>query len=369
MLSTPSHSSKKTEDPAETEPRFDRSYRLWSRFRCLAGAGSWLRFARRRELLPGVTLPARPALLVLATVLLVGLCAILALCGNRQHADSRGFDLPNDISSSNFNSTSAQTPASSPAPAPRVELDKSRPDPDEISHLPPAPEIRVQAVPAPAPVAEAPAPLGLVESVPILPVASLEPAIPQRLRYLHQGDSPMMRTWKRLGLQAVLAALLTATPNLAAGTEGELTDSQRLVEIQKQLNEVKTTLQTIKEKVEDAGKAHGQISDLKRQVAQLQEEVENLRKSIAGQTRISGYSPSDTRTATGTGVVELVNTYPMEMSIVVNGRSYRVAPGTKVMSDPIPAGTFTYEVLGVTERRSRTIAANKTYPIWVHPQP
>jgi hypothetical protein len=36
-------------------------------------------------------------------------------------------------------------------------------------------------------------------------------------------------------------------------------------------------------------------------------------------------------------------------------------------SDPIPAGLFNYEVLGVQGMVSRTLAANETFTITIHP--
>ena len=46
----------------------------------------------------------------------------------------------------------------------------------------------------------------------------------------------MMRTWQILGLKTVLAALCAATPGSSAETSGPPSDSDRLTEIQKQLN-------------------------------------------------------------------------------------------------------------------------------------
>ena len=63
----------------------------------------------------------------------------------------------------------------------------------------------------------------------------------------------------------------------------------------------------------------------------------------------------------------LSNRYPEEMLFIVNGTSYRVAPGSTRVLDPQPAGTITYEVLsptwGLLRRRTTTLAANEPFRI------
>src|SRR5262245_27724825 len=63
--------------------------------RAARGASSWTRlaFAHRADLLPASSLARRPIVLVFCTLLLVGLCAILACWSGTSGADSAGFDL------------------------------------------------------------------------------------------------------------------------------------------------------------------------------------------------------------------------------------------------------------------------------------
>jgi hypothetical protein len=62
---------------------------------------------RRTDLLPHVQLPARPGLLLLAMLLLLVFCAILANWNVKSPVKQAGNVLPDDCSCSNLNNTSA----------------------------------------------------------------------------------------------------------------------------------------------------------------------------------------------------------------------------------------------------------------------
>jgi DNA-binding transcriptional MerR regulator len=197
----------------------------------------------------------------------------------------------------------------------------------------------------------------------------------------------MLRTWKMLGLETLLAALFTAAPALASNTAGPPSDSEKLDEIQKQLNGLRTSVADIKKTLdawnaqEEAKKPESnlaaqrvlsRIADLDKQISELRGDVEKLRNVPPPSTRSSAYSPPETATPLNTGMarVEMINTYGQPVSIVVNNqRSYQLQPGERRLSDPIPAGAFTYEVLGVTPLVTRTVGADKLFTVWVHPQP
>jgi len=193
----------------------------------------------------------------------------------------------------------------------------------------------------------------------------------------------MTRTWKLIRLHALLAALLAATPTLADDTSK---NTDKPDPVQKQLNELKEMVAEAKRQLQDDIKdlrnkvdhnrtdfntyAQGSLRDiegLKEEVARLKTDIEALRKNSNTVNRQSGYAPSTT-TAPATGRVELYNAWPGEVSVVVNSRTYRLLPGERRLTDPLPTGTFTYEVLGVTEpNRVRTLTANQVYWIHIHP--
>jgi len=111
--------------------------------------------------------------------------------------------------------------------------------------------------------------------------------------------------------------------------------------------------------------AQKDIDALKEQIARLDKSLDDLHSARPPATRISAYPPSGT--VAGTGTIRLANTYPAEVTIIVNGERYTLAPGeTRVLAGR-PAGTFTYEVMGVQPTVKRTLVADGTFPILVHP--
>ena len=106
--------------------------------------------------------------------------------------------------------------------------------------------------------------------------------------------------------------------------------------------------------------ARKELEDLKEQVAQLHKEVDGWRAALPPVKRTSAYA------APATGSIVLLNTYPADVAIVIDGESYRLTPGERrVLSRP--AGAFTYEVVGVQPPVRRTLVAGAAFPIQVHP--
>src|SRR5262249_46192965 len=89
----------------------------------------------------------------------------------------------------------------------------------------------------------------------------------------------------------------------------------------------------------------GAVEEIKR----IKTRVEAVEAQVnAMKTSTSLRPPTD-----GRGTVRVVNEYPVEVSIVINEKSYRVAPGA-TLSVEIPAGEFTYQLLqtGATATKS-----------------
>jgi hypothetical protein len=188
----------------------------------------------------------------------------------------------------------------------------------------------------------------------------------------------MARIWNSTGLKTIVAALLTATPSLAQNTPP--TEAEKIENIQKQLNSVKRTLEQIKTAVDAMPDAQAearaaiktlevQVQSFREQVSLLRTELNALRTSPPVATRQSLSPPPEPIPALtpATARVEMVNTFPAEESVVVNHRTYRVAPGEVRLSDPIPAGAFSYEVLGVTAPRDRVVGVGQIYTVHIHP--
>jgi hypothetical protein len=112
------------------------------------------------------------------------------------------------------------------------------------------------------------------------------------------------------------------------------------------------------------------IQELRDEVRRLKSDLEGLRKEPTNGTRQMRFAPETGAPAQATGRLELRNTWGGTLSMVVNNRVYRVPAGPDpVLTDPIPAGAFTYEVIGITPPNNvRTLAPGETYVIHVHPR-
>ena len=191
----------------------------------------------------------------------------------------------------------------------------------------------------------------------------------------------MLRTWNKIHFHALLAACLAASPALGQDKK----DAEGIDAIKAKLDSMELALKKANEKLDALKDLHKQVDDLKsecnlslgatqrdlrslnNEVGRLRDVMEKLRNSGPVATRIAASPPTDTHLAP-TGQVELVNTYTQDVSIVVNNRTYRLHPNEKRLTDPLPAGSFTYEVLGVTPPNTRSLNPNEIYHITVHPQ-
>jgi hypothetical protein len=84
----------------------------------------------------------------------------------------------------------------------------------------------------------------------------------------------------------------------------------------------------------------GVVEELKRlkdKLAKVDEELTKMKSQTA-------LRPAAVDPRAGKGTVRIVNEYPVQVSIVVNGTSYRVAP-SKILDIDVPAGEFTYQLL------------------------
>lgn len=182
----------------------------------------------------------------------------------------------------------------------------------------------------------------------------------------------------RIRLLPLLLVVLSAGP-LWAGTEGPPTDSQKIDALQTQMNDVKRSLEDIRRSLSnletlgrdlrnvqtDTGLALQSIRTLNEQMAQMQRELDALRGRTGASTRISAYQGVG-----GTARVEMRNSWPQEVTVIVNNRAYRLAPGETRLSDPLPAGAVTYQVLEAQRfLQTRTLAPNETLTVHVHGLP
>lgn len=190
----------------------------------------------------------------------------------------------------------------------------------------------------------------------------------------------MTPRWQMLGLFTVLAAALAVAPARAADPElSKLSDSQKLDRLLDQVRDLRsavTSLESLRTeitgletrtdlKVQGINDRINQIND---RIRRLEGDIEGLRGQLsAATTRTSGFAgPAAPPPATGT--IRLRNTFPNDMSIVVNSISYQLAPGETRDIPAQPAGPFTYEVLGVQPRKTVALDPGQTFTITVYPR-
>jgi hypothetical protein len=274
------------------------------------------------------------------------------------------------------------------------EVPRAQSEPPSLpvpSTSPPASPAK-EPVPPPPAVAEVPAP----------------PVIPEELRTKHPGDTPMMRNWKTLGLSTALAAALAVPPAPALqaidGPQGPQAaekdkdkdkpdNSQTILKELRDLRaafnkldtELKDSLETLdkttklliqglRRDVNDLKSETAQIArmqtdmeGLRREITQMRQEIEALRGRVSPVQSSALYPPGSG--APPIGRIQLVNSYLFPMTVLVNNRAYRLAPGETRVIESVPAGPFTYQVLTVQpDVQTRALSANETFTINVYPR-
>ena len=179
----------------------------------------------------------------------------------------------------------------------------------------------------------------------------------------------MPASTRTLALSAFLGAALAAAqapaqtnpmpmPEKKDQTAGDKKDDP--ADLKKTVADLKTDVESLRksrDSVDDLlyGKADGKtaldlgimrrLSDLDARLKAVESALARIEAALKDPSRTSAYPP-------GTGpapianrsMIRIINDYPTEMSMMVNGKSYRVAPGEVRVVD-VPAGNYTYELL------------------------
>ncbi|MBA4062848.1 MAG: hypothetical protein C0501_03915 [Isosphaera sp.] len=233
-----------------------------------------------------------------------------------------------------------------PAPADPVEPPLARPT---VLDRPKAPEV----------------PFGPSEksTFPVPPSAPATPPVPT------PGDAPM--NLKNAATAAALGGALLAPAPARADDKAEIASlrtqveasNTRLTEIQAQLRTLTDLLNGPRDKQGfPIGATPGLVNDMKAMQDKLDKferelaQVKAAQQATALRPPAPAAVPVDPRT--GRGTVRVVNEYPVQVSIVVNGTSYRVGP-QKSLDVDVPAGKFTYQLLESAAAQTESTVAEK----------
>jgi hypothetical protein len=173
-----------------------------------------------------------------------------------------------------------------------------------------------------------------------------------------------------LGLQALLAATLAASPAVAGVNQAEPKKpddlGKQLADMQKALEDSIKNLRTDLNVYDQTTRAD--LRELKDRVAQLEKQVKDMESRLnqMPSTR-QAFSPP------ATGRIRLMNMYNVPATVRVNRIAYRLQPGEQRMLEGQPVGAFTYEVMvdpfgQVQPPTDRVLGANEVFTIYVYPR-
>jgi hypothetical protein len=118
--------------------------------------------------------------------------------------------------------------------------------------------------------------------------------------------------------------------------------NKKIGELEKQ---VKKLTELLTGKLDDKGfrlesdpGAIEEIKKLRNRIAELETDLKNLKTQTVQRPPIVPDAPKVK------GLVKVINEYPIDITIVINEKSYRVAPGNRLEVE-VPVGDFTYQLL------------------------
>ncbi|MBY0459925.1 MAG: hypothetical protein K2V38_21625, partial [Gemmataceae bacterium] len=142
------------------------------------------------------------------------------------------------------------------------------------------------------------------------------------------------------------------------------TDKEEIEKLKKDLEEANKKIAALDKKVTDLSEllygksvfprdpgALEQLDLMKKRVAALESELGTLKTQTV-------QKPAVVQDTKPKGVVKVVNEYPVEISMLINDRTYRVAPNTKIEVE-VPAGEFTYQLLQSGQPATRSVIKDK----------
>ncbi len=210
------------------------------------------------------------------------------------------------------------------------------------------------------------------------------------------GEFIMPLSLRRIALSTILGATLMVAPVFADNldkkddtTKQELEKTNVLIaELKRDLADLKTKeLASIKKEINalvesnkltqiflegssDKGSATDgllkKMTRLEETLATVDKKLQLLDTKLSASTRTAGSSPESAKAIVETGSVKIVNDYEVEISIVVNGKAFRIEPKETKNID-VPVGSLKYQLLGSgSSETTRTVKDKEIVTLWVH---
>jgi hypothetical protein len=180
--------------------------------------------------------------------------------------------------------------------------------------------------------------------------------VPNSTKTSTSGDNTMFSFHQQTAALAMIGGLFLAPTNV--GAKDDKTDIAELKtkvdEANKKLADMQKDLQKLTELLSGKKDAQGfvipsdpgvvaQLKTLKDNLATIAQDLEKLKAQTSTSLKPITITPVP-ETKIGRGTVRIVNEYPVQISMVVNGTSYQVQPSKAVDVD-VTAGEFSYQLL------------------------
>ncbi len=231
----------------------------------------------------------------------------------------------------------------------------------------------------------APVPKPIAEPAPVISNTKIAP-----------GEFIMPLSLRRIALSTIVGATLMVAPAFADNldkkddtTKQEFEKTNALIaEMKRDLADLKAKeLASIKKEIDalkesnkqtqiflEGGSDKGSATDgllkkmsrLEETLAAVDKKLQLLDTKLTASTRTASSSPESAKVVVETGSVKIVNDYEVEISIVVNGKAFRIEP-KETKSIDVPVGSLKYQLLGSgSSETTRTVKDKEIVTLWVH---
>ena len=226
------------------------------------------------------------------------------------------------------------------------------------------------------------------------PIAELAPTV--SITKTTPGEFIVPLSLRRIALSTIVGATMMVAPVFADNldkkddaTKQELEKTNALIaEMKRDLADLKTKeLASIKKEIDalkesnkqtqiflEGGSDKGSATDgllkkmsrLEETLAAVDKKLQLLDTKLSASTRTASSSPESAKAIIETGSVKIVNDYEVEISIVVNGKAFRIDPKETKIID-VPVGSLKYQLLGSgAAETTRMVKDKEIVTLWVH---